>query len=266
MNIKKLLPLLMIVIIAMVLAFFVSYKITVALRTPAESKTEETTVGDVIQETTVNTENPTVSGSVSNALTEIPTPKKVTMPADETWSLVLLNTYYKMDSAYEPQLTEVVEGTGIYLDSRVAEKFIQMYNAALADSVTLTPASGYVSLDRQTRNYEKQVESLMSSGISEEQSKVQAIFYVLPEGCSEHNYGLAIDIGWIADSFADSPAYNWLKKNAADYGFIERYTADKEEYTHYQASPWHWRYVGVEAAKTMKADNLCLEEYLGKVN
>ena len=225
MNIKKLLPLLMIIIIAMVVAFFASYKITVALRTPDEPLTEETTAAE---ETTVKTEETTVSGSADGVLTQIPTPKKVNMPADESWSLVLLNAYYKMESSYEPQLTEVVEGTGIYLDSRVAEKFIQMYNAALADSVTLTPASGYVSLDRQTRNYEKQVESLMESGVSEEQSKIQAIFYVLPEGCSEHNYGLSIDIGWIADSFADSPAYDWLKKHAADYGFIERYTADKE--------------------------------------
>ena len=264
MNIKKLLPLAMIIIIAMLVAFFVSYKITVAVRTSSQPVTEETTAA--VEETTVNTEETTASGNIAVELTEIPTPKKVTMPADESWCLVLLNAYYKIDSSYEPQLTEVVEGTGIYLDSRVAEKFIQMYNAALSDSVTLTPASGYVSLDRQTRNYDKQVESLIASGLSEEQSKVQAIFYVLPEGCSEHNYGLAIDIGWIADSFADSPAYSWLKKHAAEYGFIERYTADKEGITHYQASPWHWRYVGVDAAKAMKADNLCLEEYLGKLN
>lgn len=266
MNIKKLIPLFLIVILAMVIAFVVSYKITVALRTSDEPVTEETTGESHSEETTAVTQTPDVSGNASAALTEIPTPKKVNMPADESWSLVLLNAYYKMDSSYEPQLTEVVEGTGIYLDSRVAEKFIQMYNAALADSVTLTPASGYVSLDRQTRNYDKQVESLMASGISEDLSKVQAIFYVLPEGCSEHNYGLAIDIGWIADSFADSPAYSWLKKHAAEYGFVERYTADKEGITRYQASPWHWRYVGVDAAKAMKADNQCLEEYLGKLN
>lgn len=266
MNIKKLLPLLMIVIVSMVIAFSVSYKITVSLRTSSEPVTEETTTEVQVEETTAATQQPEALGNEDAALKEIPTPKKVTMPADETWCLVLLNAFYKMDSAYEPQLTEVVEGTGIYLDDRVAEKFIQMYNAALADSVTLTPASGYVSLDRQTRNYNKQVESLIASGVNEDLSKIQAIFYVLPEGCSEHNYGLSIDIGWIADSFADSPAYTWLKKHAAEYGFIERYTADKEGVTHYQASPWHWRYVGVDAAKAMKADNLCLEEYLGKLN
>lgn len=266
MNIKKLVPLFLIVVIAMIIAFSVSYKITVSLRTSSEAVTEETSTSALPEETTTATQTPDVSGNSAAALTEIPTPKKVTMPADESWCLVLLNAFYKMDSSYEPQLTEVVDGTGIYLDSRVAEKFIQMYNAALSDSVTLTPASGYVSLDRQTRNYDKQVDSLIASGLSEDLSKIQAIFYVLPEGCSEHNYGLSIDIGWIADSFADSPAYSWLKKHAAEYGFVERYTADKEGITHYQASPWHWRYVGVDAAKAMKADNLCLEEYLGKLN
>ena len=97
MNIKKLLPLAMIIIIAMLVAFFVSYKITVAVRTSSQPVTEETTAA--VEETTVNTEETTASGNIAVELTEIPTPKKVTMPADESWCLVLLNAYYKMDSS-----------------------------------------------------------------------------------------------------------------------------------------------------------------------
>lgn len=264
MNIKRLLSLICVVLF-LVLSFVISYKITVAVRTLETTTLDVGSEESTSQEASSQNNEETPSYS-ANDITELPTPITVSMPDDENWCLVLLNAYYKMNSSYEPQLSEVVEGSGIYLDERVAEKFIQMYNAALADNVTLTPASGYVSLDRQTRNFTKQVEGYIALGNTQTLSEAIAMYYVLPTGCSEHNYGLAIDIGWISESFAESPAYEWLKKNAAEYGFIERYTEDKESYTHYQASPWHWRYVGVDAAKAMKADNLCLEEYLGKIN
>ena len=54
-----------------------------------------------------------------------------------------------------------------------------------------------------------------------------------------------------------------LTENAHKYGFILRYTADKMHITGIVDEPWHWRYVGVEAAKAMKASGQCLEEYLG---
>ena len=106
----------------------------------------------------------------------------------------------------------------------------------------------------------------MEQGLTEEQARAKTAFTVLPPGCSENNYGLAADIGWLDSSFASSPAYAWLRANAARYGFIERYTAEKEEITHFSASPWHWRYVGSEAAAAMKESGQCLEEYVGKIN
>lgn len=56
--------------------------------------------------------------------------------------------------------------------------------------------------------------------------------------------------------------YNWLDENAYRYGFIKRYPADKTKITGINNEPWHYRYVGIEAAKRMKEENLCLEEYL----
>ena len=85
-------------------------------------------------------------------------------------------------------------------------------------------------------------------------------------GCSEHNFGVAMDICNTNDDFNQTEQYAWLQKHAAEYGFIERYKGDKTEYTGVAAEPWHWRYVGVENAKKINESGLCLEEYLGKTN
>lgn len=53
---------------------------------------------------------------------------------------------------------------------------------------------------------------------------------------------------------------------AANYGFILRYPKDKVAITKVAYEPWHWRYVGVEDAKKIKASGKCLEEYLGIYN
>ena len=57
-------------------------------------------------------------------------------------------------------------------------------------------------------------------------------------------------------------AWRWLHENAWKYGFIQRYPADKTEITHVINEPWHYRYVGKEAAQIMTENNWCLEEYL----
>ena len=44
-------------------------------------------------------------------------------------------------------------------------------------------------------------------------------------------------------------------------GFVLRYPEDKTEITGIDYEPWHYRYVGVEAAKEIMAQGLCLEEY-----
>ena len=85
----------------------------------------------------------------------------------------------------------------------------------------------------------------------------------MPPGSSEHNLGYAMDIVCVEEWFENTEEFRWLTENAADYGFIMRYPKDKQDITKVIYEPWHWRYVGVEAAKEMKEKNLTLEEYLG---
>ena len=235
---------------------------------PADETAEPDTQAPAGESTTAaqTTQAAQPGAALDGANDALPEPTVINMPADDAWCTVLLNKYYKMNATYEPVLKTVFENYAVYLDERVADAFKTMADAAHDDGVTLMLASGYVSLDRQTRNFTKQVNAYMEQGYTEEAAQARAAYTVLPAGCSENNYGLAADVGWLDDSFAGSPAYNWLRANAARYGFIERYTADKEGVTHFRASPWHWRYVGSEAALAMKESGECLEEYVGKVN
>ena len=90
---------------------------------------------------------------------------------------------------------------------------------------------------------------------------------LMPTNCSEHTTGLAFDI--LCEScphsdisYANTPEGRWLAQNAHRFGFILRYPNDKQHITGVQYEPWHFRYVGVEAAEYIYEHSLCLEEYL----
>ncbi len=184
-------------------------------------------------------------------------------PDNENWNLIVVNSGREYVSGYKPELAEAVKGSGKYLDKRVAPYYTKMYEAAKKDGLTLTPYSGYRSYDTQKTNYASLTNQYMSQyGLSREEAAKKAATVILPPGTSEHNLGLAMDIISTKDSFAESDEYAWLVKNAYKYGFILRYTAEKQPITGIVPEPWHWRYVGVEYAKKIKDSGLCLEEYL----
>ena len=88
--------------------------------------------------------------------------------------------------------------------------------------------------------------------------------YVAIPGTSEHQLGLSVDINADQTKCSSEKVYSWLDNNAYKYGFIKRYPSSKFYITGINNEPWHYRYVGKEAAATIKNQNLCLEEYLKK--
>ncbi len=82
------------------------------------------------------------------------------------------------------------------------------------------------------------------------------------KGTSEHELGLAVDVTADKTLCTNDTVYAWLAENAYRYGFILRYPADKESVTGIACEPWHYRYVGTQAAQTIYEQGLCLEEYL----
>lgn len=181
----------------------------------------------------------------------------------EKWNLAIINTKYPLPDSYAPTLSNAISGSNIQLDSRVSERYGEMYAAAKLSGCVLTPYSGYHSYALQETTYNRKVNFYVNQGISAEEANQKASAQVLPAGCSEHNAGLAMDIVSASSDFINTKEYKWLCENAHNYGFILRYPEDKTAITGMNFEPWHWRYVGTQAAKEMKEKNQCLEEYLG---
>lgn len=231
-----------------------------------------TTATATAKETTVKVtekQNPTTKKSSSPGVRLLTEPQMISLPEnDSEWKLILLNTFYRVNENVDEEINFVpaIKGSGELLDYRAAEAYQKMYDAGKADGVTLTPVSGYRSYSKQKYLYNNLVQEYLADGYSQEESEALASTRRMPPGSSEHNIGIAMDIGWVDRRFADSAEYAWLCEHADDYGFILRYTEENKRYTGVKAEPWHWRYVGVENASKIKASGLSLEEYLGKVN
>jgi D-alanyl-D-alanine carboxypeptidase len=183
----------------------------------------------------------------------------------ESWMLVLVNAKNPLPSNHVPQLATTTQGH--QFDERAAGALDAMLTAAQAEGLSPLVCSAYRSVETQRTLFDAEVASLVASGMSREQADVQARKQVAYPETSEHNLGLAADIvsrdyQLLNEAQADTPELQWLLKHCAEYGFILRYPKDKTDITGIIYEPWHFRYVGVEAATKITEGGLCLEEYL----
>ena len=238
-------------------------------QTQTQTAAAETTEAPETESKAEQTEAPTKAESVSEyAYAYAGFSPKLAEINEDKWYLMLVNRDYILPDDYTVKTAKtVIDVYGGYdrgyLDYRVAPHYIEMYNAALEDGLKLSPLSGYRSVARQKNNFENLIRDYMNKGYSKAQATVLASEIILPPSTSEHNAGLAMDILSLEVSFENSDEFAWLQEHAADYGFILRYPKDKQDITKITYEPWHWRYVGVKAAKEMEASGECLEEYLG---
>ncbi|MFW5683849.1 MAG: M15 family metallopeptidase, partial [Spirochaetota bacterium] len=134
----------------------------------------------------------------------------------------------------------VLSRPGHRLTRETTTALIDMSDAATADGVTLVVSSTYRSYDYQADLFDRWVAEL---GL-EEASRVSA-----RPGTSQHQLGTTVDFGCICEAFAHEPAGVWLAENAWRYGFSLSYPRGYEEVTGYAYEPWHFRYVGPNAAR-----------------
>ena len=126
--------------------------------------------------------------------------------------------------------------------------------------------SSYRSNEKQTRLFNNKVQQYLDQGYSESEAKIEAGKWVAVPGTSEHQTGLTVDIVSVENQNLDesqlnTPCQLWLMEHCYDYGFILRYPLDKSDLTKIHFEPWHYRYVGTEAAQEIKEKGICLEEY-----
>ena len=196
-------------------------------------------------------------------------PGEASVPADNKY-LICVNSSRALPAKYTVR-TEVcvtVYPENRQMEAEAAKWFRKMYDAAMADNQTeLIPFSGYRSTAQQKENFDREIESLVTGGLTRPEAIERTMQSIQPPGCSEHETGLAMDLTrkgvWRTDpGFHGSKEFNWLTAHAHDYGFILRYPQGKEHITGISYEPWHWRFVGVDAAREIRASGQCLEEYL----
>ena len=173
-------------------------------------------------------------------------------------SILLVNEQNRLREDYVPdELVNLYQqrhsfrmaSSEIYLTRQTYEAMEKMFHAAEEANM-----NGYI-VTSGYRSYQRQQEVYAAS----EPGKAQQ------PGASEHQTGLAFDVTVETnDGFENTPQYGWLMAHAHEYGFIQRYPANKADVTGISYEPWHYRYVGVDAATRMHNSGQTLEEFLAK--
>lgn len=206
---------------------------------------------------------PAVEESVFEEPAQTPTAERV--PAPAAWDiLILVNRWHPVPEAYMPVLEDI--GEGYALDIRCADALLQMLQDCREAGNHPIVCSAYRGMDEQQELYDNRIRRYVDEGVDPEEAPALAARSVALPGTSEHQLGLAVDI--IDENYVildagqeETSTQKWLMENCLNYGFILRYPNGTTEITGIIYEPWHYRYVGVEAAAEIHALGLTLEEY-----
>lgn len=184
----------------------------------------------------------------------------------DSWELILINANNPIPDDFVPRLAPTSDG--FEFDERAVEALENMLSDGREAGKKLVLSSAYRSFETQTTLHENRIlRAMEEQGLSYEDAVPVAASIVARPGTSEHQTGLAVDIVSedyeIMDSgYAATPEARWLKEHCADYGFILRYGKNQTEITGIIYEPWHFRYVGVEAAEFIMDNKITFEEFL----
>jgi len=195
---------------------------------------------------------------------ELETPKE----AKDTGMLILVNKNNYLVKNYKPEDLAPIEyfakdrsAEARFMRAEAADHFNKMMLAAREAGYEIVMTTAYRSYGFQSILYNNYVEKY---------GQAEADKFSAKPGYSEHQTGLGVDVTApsveyaLTDAFDQTAEWKWLVENAADYGFILRYPKGKAGITGYMYEPWHFRYVGIEAAKTITEREITLEEYIDK--
>ena len=180
------------------------------------------------------------------------------------WRLILVNKQHSVPVGYEFPLGELA--ANVQCDERVIEDLVMMLRDARNAGMNIWIVSPYRSGEKQENLFNYDLSKYIDSGMNYFDAYQLAAEAVTLPGTSEHQIGLAFDIvnneyAHLGEGFGETPEGIWLAENCYKYGFILRYPADKEYITTIEYEPWHFRYVGREAAAYMTLKGLTLEEF-----
>ena len=214
-----------------------------------------------------------------NATEETPVPTENIWPdIDITLDIYsIVNNDNLLSSAYEPEVTKIgITRYMLFRTDHVAEL------DAMLDAMIEAGFTPYVAGAYRTYSYQSQMFNTTASQIAYEMAGGKTVDYDDPSGiyqeaveeakkitmmpgASEHQLGLAVDLldrersRYVYEDM-DQDFFAWLDEHCWEYGFIKRYPTRKLLLTGWD-EPWHYRYVGKEAAKFIMEQGICLEEF-----
>ena len=180
------------------------------------------------------------------------------------WRLVLINKQHPIPEDYSFNLGTIKDD--MRCDERIISDLLAMMQAAKNDGVILKIQSPYRTDFRQETNFNDRIKRYMGQGYSYMEAYKLTSQVITVPGASEHQVGLALDITCdtydsLTQGFGETKAGEWLAEHSCEYGFTLRYPEGKEYITSIEYEPWHFRYVGREAATIMRDEGICLEEF-----
>lgn len=182
------------------------------------------------------------------------------------WNLLLVNREQKLPQGFSVALASI-QGGQYQVDARCVDALEQMLADCRAAGFSPAVCSAYRTEQEQRLLFNRETARWMALGMPLTEAQRAAAKSTAVPGTSEHQTGLAVDLVdsnyWgLDEAQASMPAQKWLMEHCWEYGFILRYPSDKEAVTGIVYEPWHYRYVGLQAARTIHEQGLCLEEYL----
>lgn len=190
----------------------------------------------------------------------LPTPPDIDI---NSWEFLLVNANHTLSSDFVPPEVVYVSDSQCPVDSRIAEALMAMAEDTKAQGLTVYLSSGYRSYSEQAANFQR---VCANNGVTDGKD-AQGYYITMPAGGSEHQSGLCCDITdryyeIKNSSLENTEMFQYMSANCEKFGFILRFPKDKGEITGVMYEPFHFRYVGVEAAKYITENNLCLEEFV----
>lgn len=183
--------------------------------------------------------------------------------------LALVNPWNEVAEDFQPRVVEI--GDSKQIDERAYSALKNMVADCKAAGCRAVPLSAFRTREYQQGLYENKIQRLIFDGSSPDSAPYEAAREVAPPGTSEHELGLAVDIVDNDNPELDltqewTPTSRWLAQHCIEYGFILRYPDGTTDTTGIVYEPWHYRFIGREAAKAyIESGCATFEDFLNSI-
>jgi len=183
----------------------------------------------------------------------------------------IVNDDNLLSSAFDPDVSQI-PGTYMMWSTAEMSHLTDLIDFMKSKGFTVHIGGAYRSYSFQTQLFNGKASQIaLGMGVTDymdpkyQEAAEEARTITMYPGASEHQLGLAVDLmdrsyQKLVYENMDQEFFKVLDEHCAEFGFIKRYPTKKLLLTGWD-EPWHYRYVGVEAATFIMEHDLCYEEF-----